>query len=435
MSNAIVARKDSLRSLAGYLEGRKSYLAKVLPKHLTAERVVKVAITAASRTPALLNCTPESFALAVIQASQLGLEAGSPLGEAYLVPYKNECTLIVGYRGLIALARRSGEIESIEAHVVHARDRIELSFGLDAQLSHTPHMPTPPATFDEKAMAAWQKDADPGPMIAVYAIARLKGGAVQYEVMTRAQVDAIRARSRASGGPWTTDYEEMARKTVVRRLAKYLPMSIEMAQALDVEDRQDHGETLADIAQDIEIQPAGEVVPGAAAKKSATDKMKEQLAAKKAATSENDDDPEPEPDPTGTDGGGGGGAPDEGEGADPKGFEAHRARQAGERAGADTGPRLVRAWSEEDLVEKDAAWRDHLRACANQFSVRESFDKRAGAFAVEGVKAARELATVQELESRGVAAPSEFLHTPREERGRARPRREGRSWAEYQRTG
>lgn len=405
MSNAIVARRDSLRTLSAFLDGRKTFIAKVIPRHLTPDRVVKVAITAASRTPKLLECTPESFALAVIQASQLGLEAGSPLGEAYLVPYGRECALIVGYRGLIALARRSGEIESIEAHVVHTRDRFELSFGLDAKLSHTPHMPAPPRAADgDAAMKAWAEDADPGLLVAVYAIARLKGGAVQYEVMTRAQVDAIRARSRSSGnGPWVTDYEEMARKTVVRRLAKYLPMSIEMAQAIDLDDRQESGEGLAEIA-DIEISNAVDAKP--ATKVSATDAVKATLAAKAGNKPDGDDEPPPD----GTNGRGKGSAE---EGDDAHGGEVD-ARPA---QGAQASVRLVREWTEEDLVAKAVAWEAYIGLRADPWEVRGAFRKRAAAFNAEGVHAKREEATLARLKDLGESDPRSFLYcTTRRER-------------------
>ena len=317
MANAIVPNRDRIATLAQALGGKKDYLAKCLPKHLTAERVIKVALLAASRTPTLLNCTPESFVLAVIQASQLGLEAGSPLGEAYLVPYKDQCTLIVGYRGLIALARRSGEIEAIEAHVVHAKDTLKLAYGLDAELVHTPWMPTPPENLDEladEALAEWEKNAHPGPMTAVYAVARLKGGVRQVEVMTRAEVDAIRRRSRASGsGPWVTDYEEMAKKTVVRRIAKYLPMSIEMAAALDDADRRERGEAIdvTALADGIDLNAPAQLPQG---RPSATDQLKGSLKQREpvaVVTREpGDDGDEPPPDPpTGTDGHGRGGSP------------------------------------------------------------------------------------------------------------------------------
>lgn len=219
---AIETRKPSAAAtLRDLLEKAKPKLAEVTPKHLSADRLVRIAVASCSKTPQLLQCSPTSVLNSVMQAAQLGLEPGGPLGDAYLVPYKNECTLIVGYRGLVSLARRSGQIISIEAHVVHERDRFVCKYGLDSVLVHEPD---------------WS--ADPGAVIAVYAVARLRDGGVQYEVMTKAQVEAIRTRSRAgSSGPWVSDWAEMARKTVVRRLCKYLPLSVEMAEALDLDER------------------------------------------------------------------------------------------------------------------------------------------------------------------------------------------------------
>lgn len=224
-----------LGTLAALLESKKPQLAQVLPKHLTPERLVKIAISAVSKNPALLNCTPESVYLSVAQAAQLGLEPGGVLGGAYLVPYKSTCQLIVGYRGLIDLARRSGQIASIEAHVVRRGDAFDLEFGLTPKLMHKPKL-----------------DGAPGEMQFAYAIARLRDGSVQYEVMTKAEIDAIRGRSRSgTSGPWVTDYEEMARKTVLRRLAKYLPLSTELATALDGEEQ----------AEPFSAAPVVEVMP------------------------------------------------------------------------------------------------------------------------------------------------------------------------------
>lgn len=205
------------------LERAKPKLAEVLPRHLSADRLVRVTIACINRTPALLKCTQNSLLNAVMQAAQLGLEPTGVLGSAYLVPYGTECTLIVGYRGLIDLARRSGQIESIEAHVVHENDRFTCHYGLEPKLDHEP---------------CWS--GEPGNVKAVYAIAKLKDGGKQIEVMTKPQVDAIRAKSKAGGsGPWKDHYEEMARKTVVRRIAKYLPLSPELADALALDDDAD----------------------------------------------------------------------------------------------------------------------------------------------------------------------------------------------------
>lgn len=220
MTTAIQTTNQPQNSFQQFLAARKPHIAQVLPKHMTPERVVKVALTAYNRTPALANCSMQSIFMAIMQASELGLEPGGALGHVYLVPYGNQCQFILGYRGMIELARRSGEIESLEAHVVHANDAFEVEFGLETKLRHKPCL-----------------SGEAGEMCFVYALAKLKGGAIQFEVMTKSQVDAIKNRSRASkNGPWVTDYEEMARKSCVRRLFKYLPVSCEkIADALEAE--------------------------------------------------------------------------------------------------------------------------------------------------------------------------------------------------------
>jgi recombination protein RecT len=156
-------------------------------------------------------------------AAELGLEPGGALGHAYLVPYKQTCTLIVGYRGLIELAHRSGEVSLVRAVVVHERDSFKLTEGFEQMLAHEPYL-----------------DGDAGALKYVYCVVVLKSGARWAEVMSRSQVDAIRARSQsANSGPWVTDYDEMAKKTAVRRALKYAPLSserLERAMEVDSED-------------------------------------------------------------------------------------------------------------------------------------------------------------------------------------------------------
>lgn len=216
-----VANRNKLGTLASYLQAKKGQISLSLPRHMDAERFLRTVLVSASQTPRLLECTPESVYTAVSKAAQLGLEVNNGLGSAYLVPYGKDCQLIIGYKGMIDLARRSGEIHSIEARVVHEKDEFELEYGFHPKLAHRPCM-----------------TGDAGPPILVYAVAHLKGGAPQVEVMTLAQVEAVRKASRAGGsGPWVDHWEQMARKTVIRRLFNYLPCSVEMAQAmaLDVE--------------------------------------------------------------------------------------------------------------------------------------------------------------------------------------------------------
>ncbi len=222
---------ERMATLKDALDKARPSLAMVLPKHLTPERLIKIALVAASRNPVLLQCSQTSILQAVMQAAELGLEPSGVLGSAYLVPFRNrktgqyEATLIPGYRGLIELALRSESVLRIEARVVRDGDTFELCYGTEPSLIHKPDF----------------LESDGG-MIGVYAVAYLKEGPPQVEYMTKGQVDAIRVRSRsANEGPWVSDYEEMARKTVVRRLCKYLPASAGLNRALEAESEAEAG--------------------------------------------------------------------------------------------------------------------------------------------------------------------------------------------------
>lgn len=218
---------------------RKAQWAAILPRHVSPERFARSIILAAARSPALLNADKTSLFLAAQQAAQLGLDCSGTLGSAYLIPYSGKVTLVIGYRGLIDLARRSKEIVSIQAQVVHEKDTFNVTLGTSPAIVHVPN-------FAEE---------DRGNVIAAYAVAELVGGGRQFEVMTRSQLDAIKRRSKASGsGPWITDPEEMQRKTVLRRLAKWLPLSPELADALTAEATSDDG-----AGSDMAIAAASEI--------------------------------------------------------------------------------------------------------------------------------------------------------------------------------
>jgi recombination protein RecT len=228
-----------------------------LPRHMTAERMARIATTELRKTPKLMECQPMSFLGAVIQCAQLGLEPGNALGHAYILPFEKrqkinnqwqtvgvEAQLIIGYRGMIDLARRSGQILSLSAQAVYAGDEFECVFGLDPTLRHVPNFHDP-----ERAQA--------DRLTFVYAVAKLKDGGTQFAVMSRAEIDAIRARSKAAAsGPWVTDYEAMALKTVIRRLFKYLPVSIEMQRAVQLDEKADAG-----LSQDNAFVIDGDVRP------------------------------------------------------------------------------------------------------------------------------------------------------------------------------
>ena len=218
--NALVKQQQSFKQMIEG-EGVRSAIASVLPKHVTPERLLKTVLLAASRNPAIYRCTRDSILRCVIQAAELGLEPGSSLGTAYLVPYGAECTLIPSYRGLVELAIRTGEVKSVQARAVYAKDRLEIVYGLDEKLEHVPSF-----------------DADPGALVAVYAVAVLTNGSKLFEFMPIAAVNLIRARSKSSSsGPWTSDPDAMALKTVVRRLCtRTLPKSPEFRKALEMEE-------------------------------------------------------------------------------------------------------------------------------------------------------------------------------------------------------
>lgn len=191
-----------------------------LPKHLTPERLLRIAVTEVRRNPGLGKCSPESLLGAVFQCAQLGLEPGGSLGHAYLVPYGTNVQFILGYRGMIDLARRSGQIKSLEAHLVYEGDDFECELGLSSDLKHRPDWSNPNRTDDSKITFA-------------YAVAHLADGGREFEVISRAEIEATKKRSRGQkSGPWQTDFGAMARKTVVRRLFKWLPLSVEIQQAV-----------------------------------------------------------------------------------------------------------------------------------------------------------------------------------------------------------
>jgi recombination protein RecT len=238
--------------LRAFLEANKGRIAEVASKHLSADRIVRLASLAIHKDKSgqLARATPISILQSVMEASRLGLEIGGALGHAYIVAYKNnvapkgkapiwavEAQLQVGYRGLIELALRSGKVASVTSSVVWDSDAFDYEEGDNARVFHKPNL--------EDARVKWRF---------VYCIIKLRGdplhdkegrvigeigGETIREVMSHAQVMKVKARSKSAssgGGPWGTDEPEMARKTVVRRGLKYAPMSTELADALDKDD-------------------------------------------------------------------------------------------------------------------------------------------------------------------------------------------------------
>jgi recombination protein RecT len=206
---------------------------------ISPDRLKLVALTVFTRTPSLMTCTPVSIARAIVEAGQLGLEPTGLLGGAYLVPRGGQATLLVGYKGLVILAMRSGLVRRVEARVVREKDVFEYEYGLEPRLVHKPSV-----------------DLNPGPYTAAYAVLFFRDGSTQFDVMSIAEIEAIRTRSSSpNAGPWVTDYAEMCKKTPLRRLMKLAPLTVEVAAKLDELDpeTEDHG-TVAITGREAELR-------------------------------------------------------------------------------------------------------------------------------------------------------------------------------------
>lgn len=215
-----VAKSGGQQNIKSMIQQMSPQFAKALPAVMTPERFARIATTAITKNPQLAECTPASFFGALLSAAQLGLEPNTQLGQAYLIPYRNyktnslECQFQVGYRGLIELAHRSGELKSIEAHCVHENDEFVYELGLDPKLVHKPAM-------SNRGKVTW-----------VYAVYHLKNGGYGFEVMSTEDINKHRAQfSKAKSSPWDTNWEAMAKKTVVKQALKYAPMSSEFVRA------------------------------------------------------------------------------------------------------------------------------------------------------------------------------------------------------------
>ncbi len=199
---------------------------KALPSVLTPERFTRIALSALNNTPALRQCTPMSFLAALMNAAQLGLEPNTPLGQAYLIPYKNkgqlEVQFQVGYKGLIDLAYRNGQMQTIQAQAVYENDAFEYEFGLEPKLVHRPAY------------------SDRGEVVYFYGIFRTVNGGFGFSVMSKADMDVYaKTYSKAfdsSYSPWKTNYEEMAKKTVIKQALKYAPIRTDFQRALTLDE-------------------------------------------------------------------------------------------------------------------------------------------------------------------------------------------------------
>jgi len=246
LANKAQAGAGQGKTIAQLFEDMKPAIAEAIPKHLTPERLLRIATTSIRTNPKLKICSPESLLGAVMQCAQLGLEP-SILGHAYLVPYRNkkkdengneigmvdEAQFQIGYKGLIELARRTGQISSIMAQAVHEKDVFEYEYGIDEKLRHIP------------------TDGDRGPITKYYAYAKFKDGGYSFLVMSKRDIEQHRNKfSKAKNyGPWVDHFDEMAKKTVLKALMKYMPISVEFQKAVSMDEttKREVSEDMSDI--------------------------------------------------------------------------------------------------------------------------------------------------------------------------------------------
>ncbi len=207
--------KTRVDELMSQVALRKVSIEGLLPPHMKLDKFVYQVRLALEKQPKLQGCTPQSIVESVLQAADLGLDPSGRLGSAWLVPFRDTCQLIPGYRGLIDLAVRSGEVAAVFAAVVHEKDQFEYFAGRTPK--HKPYIPRP------------GEPEDPGTVYAAYATITMLTKAKISVVMTRRELDAIKVRSPSLRGggptPWKTDEEEMQKKTVIRRALKLAPLS------------------------------------------------------------------------------------------------------------------------------------------------------------------------------------------------------------------
>lgn len=227
MGNELIESK----TLKKILEASKTSIAKALPKHLDAEKMINIALTEARKTPKLYKCDPISFAGAIVQASQLGLYPGSALGQCFLIPYENkkkgitEVNFQLGYKGMLDLAQRAGAHTYPRA--VYEGDEFYYEYGLNEVCRHVP-----------------KHGNSSSKLVNVYAVITLADGRKTFEVMDMDEIEAVKAHSQSArydDSPWKKHFTAMCLKSAVRKAFKYTPISLEMTKAITLDEQEDAG--------------------------------------------------------------------------------------------------------------------------------------------------------------------------------------------------
>ena len=224
--NSLTATKETTiaekkpKTIFDIIQAGAKQFATALPKHINTDRFVRIAITTIRQNPKLAQCSQESLLGALMVSAQLGLEPGT-LGQCYLIPYGRECQFQIGYKGMIELLRRSGQLKDIYAYSVYENDDFEITYGLDRNLIHKPNL------------------ENKGNFLGCYCVAILKDGAKAFEYMTKEEIEthAKKFSKTFGNGPWKTDFEAMSHKTVVKKMLKWLPLSVEFLENIEKDDK------------------------------------------------------------------------------------------------------------------------------------------------------------------------------------------------------
>ncbi len=213
-------------NIADMIKAIEPEIKKALPAVMTPERFTRIALSALNTTPKLAECSQMSFLAALMNAAQLGLEVNTPLGQAYLIPYNNkgklECQFQIGYKGMLGLAYRNPELQTIQAQTVYENDEFEYELGLNSRLVHKPAL------------------EDRGKVRCYYALYKLKNGGYGFEVMSRKDVELYAKKyskaMESAYSPWSNNFDSMAKKTVIKQLLKYAPLRTDLDKAMSMDE-------------------------------------------------------------------------------------------------------------------------------------------------------------------------------------------------------
>lgn len=254
--------------IADLIKNMEPEIKKALPSVMTPERFMRMALSATNMSPKLLKCEKMTFLSALMSAAQLGLEPNTPLGQAYLIPYwsnkrkRYECQFQIGYQGYKDLFYRNENNCNVDAYPVYESDLFSYELGLNPNIVHKPAL------------------TNRGNIIAYYSVWKSKTGGFGISVMSAEDMEnfykeKVESNKKGQSSPWDTDYEAMAKKTVLKRNLKYAPLnsdirrlimndetvkndiSVDMSEITDMSDENIVDEEFTEIEKE-QQKPAGE---------------------------------------------------------------------------------------------------------------------------------------------------------------------------------